>query len=220
MSYGYNEDDTGIAGGSFRELRVLEEVESTPNLSQRKIAGSVGIAVGVANVLIKSLVTKGYVRASRVTWKRWAYILTPAGVARKVQLTANYVDRFLDHYRKVRSLVRETLDVTDIGPDSAVAIYGTTELGELMFLAVRDGGVKNIEFLDNAASDEFLGAPVKSLDSIEIHKYVKIMVAFSSDIETRRQRLVDLGVPKDRITTILDPLASERATNGSKPTRH
>ena len=70
MSYGYNEDDTGIAGGSFRELRVLEEVESTPNLSQRKIAGSVGIAVGVANVLIKSLVTKGYVRASRVTWKR------------------------------------------------------------------------------------------------------------------------------------------------------
>ena len=64
--------------------------------------GRVGIAVGVANVLIKSLVTKGYVRASRVTWKGWAYILTPAGVARKVQLTANYVDRFLDHYRTVR----------------------------------------------------------------------------------------------------------------------
>ena len=218
MRDGNNEDDTGLVGGSFRELRVLEEVESTPNLSQRKLAGSVGIAVGVANVLIKSLVTKGYVRASRVTWKRWAYILTPAGVARTVQLTANYVDRFLDHYRKVRSLVRETLDVTDVGPDSAVAIYGTTELGELMFLAVRDGGVTNIEFLEEAASDEFLGAPVRSLDSMEPDKYVKIMVAFSSDVEARRQRLLEFGAPKDRITTILDPLASEQAADGSKPT--
>ena len=213
-------DDVGLEGASFREMRLLEEVESTPHLSQRKLAGTVGIALGVVNVLLRSLVKKGYVRATRVTWKRWAYILTPAGVARKVQLTANYVDRFLDHYRKVRSLVRETLDVTDVGPDSVVAIYGTTELGELMFLVVRDAGVKNIEFLDDTASEEFLGAPVRSLDSMEPARYVKLMVAYSSDVESKRQRLVDHGAPADRIITLLDPPTKVQTTEASGPTEN
>jgi hypothetical protein len=166
------------------------------------------------------MVRKGYVRASRVTWKRWVYILTPAGVTRKVHLTANYVDRFLDHYRKVRVLMRQTLDVTDVGPDSVVAIYGTTELGELMYLAARDAGVKNIEFLDDTGSEEFLGAPVRPLDSIEPDRYRRLIVAYSTDIESRRQRLVDLGAPDDKITTLLDPVTTVPMADGASPTEN
>ena len=213
MRAGGNKNENGLEGDSFRELRLLEEVESTSNLSQRTLAANMGIALGVANVLVRSLATKGYIRATRVSWRRWAYILTPAGMARKVQLTANYVDRFLGHYRRVRSLVIETLGDVDTDPESVVAIYGTNELAELMYLALKDAGVERIEFLEESGGGEFLSAPVRPLESIEPGDYVKILVAYSTDIESKHQRLLGLGVSPDLVATLLD-LPRPRSTLG------
>lgn len=216
MAAGGNNDEKGLEGDSFRELRLLEEVESTSDLSQRRLAANMGIALGVANVLIKSLARKGYIRATRVTWRRWAYILTPAGMARKVQLTASYVDRFLGHYRRVRSLVTETLGVVDTSPESVVAIYGTNELAELMYLALRDSGVNRIEFLEESGQGEFLSSPVRPLESIAPGDYVKVLVAYSTDIEARHQRLLGLGISPDRVATLLDQPGTKSAVGESE----
>jgi len=204
MRSGGNNDEKGLEGDSFRELRLLEEVDSTSNLNQRTLAANMGVALGVANVLVRSLAKKGYIRATRVTWRRWAYILTPAGMTRKVQLTANYVDRFLGHYRRVRLLVTETLGLVDTSPESVVAIYGTSELAELMYLALKDAGVNRIEFLEEAGQGEFLSSPVRPLESIAPDDYVKVLVAFSTDIESKHKRLLDLGISPDRVATLLD----------------
>lgn len=204
MRAGGKNDEKGLEGDSFRELRLLEEVESSSDLSQRRLAANMGVALGVANVLVRSLAKKGYIRATRVSWRRWAYILTPAGMTRKVQLTANYVDRFLGHYRRVRLLVTETLGVVDTSPESVVAIYGTNELGELMYLALREAGVNRIEFLEEAGQGEFLSSPVRPIESIAPGDYVKVLVAYSTEIESRQQRLLCLGVSPDRVATLLD----------------
>jgi predicted transcriptional regulator len=211
-----NSDGRALEGASFKELRLLEEVDAASATSQRTLAGNVGIALGVVNVLIKSMVTKGYIRATRMGWKRWAYVLTPAGVTRKLQLSANYVDRFLDHYRRVLALVRETLDGAHVNPDSTVAIYGTTELGELMFLVLKEYGVKRVVFLDESGPGEFLGIPVKPLDTIDPYEYAGIMVAFPTGIDSRKQTLVRAGIRPDNITTLLDPPACDATIDGSE----
>ena len=115
-----------LEGSNFKELRLLEEVESSSEVSQRQLAGQLNIALGVANLIVRTLVRKGYLRASKVHWKRWVYVLTPAGIAHKVQLTLDYIERFVDHYRRVRSLLRTELAALAIDSDSRVAIYGTT----------------------------------------------------------------------------------------------
>ena len=109
MRDGNDQPPGNLEGESYRELRLLEEVESTPELSQRHLAHKLGIALGVANLLVRNLVKKGYIRTRQVGWKRWVYVLTPAGVTRKVQLTMNYIERFHDHYRRVCALLREDL---------------------------------------------------------------------------------------------------------------
>ena len=94
---------------SFRELRLLEEVELTPEMTQRRLASKLGVALGVANILVRKVAQKGYIRISQRGWRRWAYALTPSGVARKVQLTRTYIENILGHYRQVRSELREEL---------------------------------------------------------------------------------------------------------------
>ena len=79
-----------LEGTTYRELRLLEEVEETPELSQRNIAQRLGVALGVANLLIHNLAKKGYIQANRIGWKRWVYVLTPAGISRKAHLTCSH----------------------------------------------------------------------------------------------------------------------------------
>ena len=200
---GKNAND-GLEGAAFRELRLLEEVDASADLSQRTLAGNVGIALGVVNVLVKSMVKRGYIRATRLSWKRWAYFLTPEGVSRKVLLTANYVDRFMDHYRRVRALVRDNADVDSIEAHQVVAIYGATDLGELIFLVLKDAGVDKVEFLDESRKERFLGMPVLPLERVDHSRYVKVMVAYPNNMIEHRDRLIAAGVPGRKISSLLD----------------
>ncbi len=214
-----NKRQTGnLEGDSYRELRLLEEVDSTPELSQRHLARSLGIALGVANLLVRNLVKKGYIRTTKVGWKRWVYVLTPAGMSRKVQLTLGYIERFHDHYRRVRQLLREDLGTHTIGPDSRIAIYGATELAELMFLVLREMGVTRIDIFDDrrGIGTAFLGMPVQSLSALMPEQYVKVAVAFPGDPATPCQELYDLGVsPLQVITLLQEPTPIAVETDGS-----
>ena len=140
-------------GTDFKELRLLEELEETPQITQRKMADRLGIALGVANLLTKNLIKKGYVRATKVGWRRWVYTLTPEGFTRKLHLTRQYVDRTIDHYRRIKLLLRAELDFVEIGRSSRVAIVGKSELSEIVYLALGDLGVTKITFFD----DKFIG---------------------------------------------------------------
>ena len=194
----------GLEGGSYRELRLLEEVDSTPEISQRHLANRLGIALGVANLLMRNLAKEGHIRANRVGWKRWVYVLTPSGITWKVHLTLAYIDRFMGHYRRVRLLVQQDMCGLDMAPDSRIAIYGTTELAELTYLALREIGVTKIDFFDTTnSSHRFLGVPVQPLESIDPNRYLKVMVAFAADTEVRCQELNGFGVPSSQIFTML-----------------
>ena len=194
----------GIAGDSYRELRVLEEVSRAPNLSQRRLAGHLGIALGVTNVLLKSLARKGYIKIVRVKWRSWMYVLTPSGIARKVQLTFAYVENFLDHYRRIRHIINKDIQALALDADARVAIYGRTELAELAFLVLRDLRVTNIDVVDHAPSgDSFLGMPVIDINVASVDAYDKIIVAFPSDMDARCRELLRIGASAGQIVPLL-----------------
>ena len=193
-----------LEGAAYRELRFLEEVEENPLVSQRRLASKLGVALGVANLLVRSLAKKGYIRATRVGWKRWVYAVTPAGFARKAHLTIAYVERFSQHYRRVRTLIQHDLWSHTLNAESRIAIYGTTELAELTYLALRDMGIVEIDVYDqNGRHQQFLGMRVRELDSFDPGDYAKVMVAFYTDVDARRQELQDRGIPPSQIVTLL-----------------
>ncbi len=189
---------------SYRMLRLLEEVELTPDMSQRRLSNRLGIALGITNILLKSLVIKGYIRVVHVKWRRWAYILTPAGISRKVQLTIAYTERFFGDYRRVRELLQEDLRPLKPTADAKIAIYGTTELAELAFLTIRDLDITRFDFIGEESSGKrFLGMPVLSLDSIDSSDYVMFLVAYPSNVEARCGELRSKGVPRHLIMPLL-----------------
>ncbi|MDT0684543.1 MarR family EPS-associated transcriptional regulator [Roseicyclus sp. F158] len=100
----------------FRVLRLLQE---NPEMSQRELAGAVGVSVGGIHYVLNALIDKGLVKLGNFTAaedkRRYAYILTPKGVARKAALTRAFLVRKIEEYEALRgeiaALEAEALDV-------------------------------------------------------------------------------------------------------------
>lgn len=200
MSSTDEQSDT-IGGMADRELRLLSEVHRRPQASQRELARRVGIALGMTNLLLHNLAEKGYVRITRAGWRRWLYALTPEGFVHKVQLTLSYVHRFLDHYQKVRQTLREELAVQSLNAESRVAILGTGEFAELVYLGLKELGIEELDvFAGNGlAGGEFLGMPVRDFSALRPDRYDRIVVASLGGADKQFRSLLASGVTPEKL---------------------
>ena len=80
-----------------RELAVLEAIEQDEQITQRSLASSLGIALGLANLYLKRLVRKGYIKCVNVRSNRLLYLITPNGIVEKSRLTYEFIDLSLIH---------------------------------------------------------------------------------------------------------------------------
>lgn len=190
----------------LRDLQLLSEVEQQPELSQRELSQRLGIALGLTNILLRNLVQKGYVRAAKAGWKRWFYNLTPEGVTQKIKLTVTYVHRVLNHYQKVRRILIERLEPLALHEESRIAVYGTGEFAELVYLGLKEYGVQEIQvFLsDPEPGLKFLGMPVHDISELRASDHDQIVVALLSISEERWAELNALAPNSDHLITFFD----------------
>lgn len=124
------------------ELRILEEIDRNPEVTQAGLAAQLGVAVGSVNWYVKRLIGKGYIKVTHLERRRLHYFLTPAGLVLKVKLTKSYMDVSLRVYRELRRSARATLQQVQASGYSAVAIIGDDESAEILRLTCLELGVK------------------------------------------------------------------------------
>jgi EPS-associated MarR family transcriptional regulator len=87
----------------FRVLRLLQE---NPEMSQRDLAKAVGVSVGGIHYVLNALIDKGLVKLGNFTAaedkRRYAYVLTPKGIARKAALTRAFLARKMEEYEALK----------------------------------------------------------------------------------------------------------------------
>ena len=87
---------------TYRSFLLMSEIDDDPATSQRELAGRLGIAVGLVNSYLKTLVAKGYVTVRTMPRNRFAYLLTPKGFAEKSRLAFQHLSNFNKLYRVTR----------------------------------------------------------------------------------------------------------------------
>ena len=85
-------------------LRLLEQ---NPEMSQRDLASAVGISTGSTHYVIKALVNKGLVKIGNFTAsedkRRYAYVLTPKGIATRSAMTRQFLTRKMREYEALKN---------------------------------------------------------------------------------------------------------------------
>jgi EPS-associated MarR family transcriptional regulator len=96
----------------FSILRLIEE---RPEISQRELAGELGVSLGKTHYLLKALLDKGLVKMGnfRRHDNKLAYVykLTPSGIAAKLNLTRDFLQHkeaeYLALHREIAELRAE-----------------------------------------------------------------------------------------------------------------
>jgi EPS-associated MarR family transcriptional regulator len=103
-------------------MRLLEE---NPEMSQRDLAEKLGMSLGGLNYCLKALIDKGFVKLDNFQSSKhklkYAYVLTPTGIAQKVAMTGRFLKRKMQEYEALREEIevlraeagRGELDIVD-----------------------------------------------------------------------------------------------------------
>jgi predicted transcriptional regulator len=182
---------------AHRDLRLLEAVHEDPRVTQRGLSSKLGIALGLANVYLKRMIHKGYIKCVNVQPNRISYLITPRGIAEKARLTYEFMDYSLHLYGEVRQHLREAMqDCAAAG--KRVAIYGSGEAAELAYLSLKESGLEPVAIFDQAGGHDFLGMPVLPIAD---HASVEYDLMIVATLDRSGQGTVDLqqvGVPSEK----------------------
>ena len=142
-------------------LGLLTSIERDSRVTQRKLAGDLGIALGLANAYLRRCVRKGLVKVSQVPLNRYAYYLTPQGFTEKSRLTAEYLAVSFNFFRRARGDCAVLLRQCAARSWRRVALYGAGDLAEIAVLSAGETAVEIVCVIDSRqAGRRCAGLPV------------------------------------------------------------
>ena len=185
---------------SYRALLLLSEITGEEPLSQRELSRRLGIAVGLVNSYLKNLVAKGYVRVKNFPRNRYAYLLTPQGLAEKSRLAYQHLSYFTSLYTVARQDYLGLFRRLEAAGQREVAFCGVDEVAEVAYLSLRETGVKLVAVMDDTRSgDEFFGLPVVSLaEGVSLVRAPLVVSSLKRSDEILKT-LEAIGIPSARI---------------------
>lgn len=194
--------------------RLLAEIEAGRGASQRSLARSAGIALGLTNLVLRNLVRKGWVRITRVKPNRVRYLITPAGIAEKARMSRAYFAYTTRFYAETRARVRERFAAlshawpADLSRGPAVkriAFYGASDVSEIGYLCLQETDLQVTAVFDGDATRRFFGMSVLPTTALanpaERDRFdMLVVMAFDADELTQaRAYLADAAFPADRV---------------------
>lgn len=168
---------------ALHNLRALEEIEKNPNISQRELSIRLGVALGITNALLKTLVHKGQIKIRGQNNRSLTYHLTHAGVLAKSALAVRWTLNTIDFYRQARRDVVDKLAAIAAHGVKTTVLYGLNELTEIAVVVASEIGLEVKGFIDEADTgrQSFLGLPVGTEGLIDETKPDAVVICLEED---------------------------------------
>jgi DNA-binding MarR family transcriptional regulator len=204
-----------------RELEILTAIGEGAPLTQRALSQRLGVALGLTNLYLKRLASRGFIKVREFPIKpyrrkRLKYILTPKGGAEKARLTYEYMAYSLRLYRRTRQNLRGTMAELVGQGMKRIALYGVGEAAELAYLTLKEFGLEPAGVFARESGRAFLGFPVRPLAELPPDEVDGVVVATFERPEQHVAELEALGLPRAKCLTLRRLAAPAAGQNGGK----
>ncbi|HEU0265204.1 MAG TPA: winged helix-turn-helix transcriptional regulator [Geobacterales bacterium] len=180
---------------SFRSFLLMSELEQDSSLSQRELAKRLGIALGLVNSYLKNLASLGYLRVKSFPRNRYAYLLTPKGMAEKSRLAYQHLAYFNNLYRVARQDYTDLFKRLKAEGVTRVAFCGVDEATEIAYLSLRETSIELATVMDDDRSgSQFFDKTVVSLAMGLLSGNYRIVITSFKKGEALRARLLQMGI--------------------------
>jgi len=186
-----------------RSLQILTELSRNDSLTQRDLSSNLGIALGLVNSYIKNLMAKGFITVKSIPPRRYAYFLTPKGLAEKTRLTYHLLQDYTRIYREAKSNFRRLFAELRTDGIKRVVFAGADEVAEIAYLTLHETDLELSGVVDGEmAGKKFFGREIRPLGDIRTMSYDFIVVTSYLKREKIYRELLNNGADRKSVRVI------------------
>jgi hypothetical protein len=144
-------------------LGLLESVERDQAQTHRRVAADLGIALGLANAYLRHCINKGLVKVTKTPARRYAYFITPRGLAEKSRLTVKHLSYSFSFFRQARDDCGRLLHDARSRGFRRIGLAGCSDLAEIAIICTIESGVEVVAVVDPRTKKRtFVNLPIVS----------------------------------------------------------
>ena len=178
-------------------LGVLNAVHDNSKVTQRSLAGELGIALGLTNSYLKRCIKTGLIKVQQIPANRYAYYLTPQGFSEKSRLTREYLTQGFQFFRIAREQCSEIFKKCADQGLRRIVLHGLTDLAEIAVLCAKDSDIELVAVVDPSSK-------LEQYSEIPILKETPSLDQFDAFVIT------DLGNPQGEYNALVELLSPDR----------
>ena len=196
--------------------QILQAVASGKRLTQRSLASEMGVALGLTNLLIRRLASKGYIRVTGMGTRHVRYLMTPAGWEALARVTRLSIENTVHLYTETREQIRRNLSslseycMVDAKGRKPVVFFGIGDVAEIAYVSLQGTDLTLVGAVDDRRQGDFFDVAILpptalSADSLNDIPYSHVVVTSIRHSDAIQRRASALGVPAERIYCLAGP---------------
>lgn len=121
-----------------REFELVNIVGAQMADSQRDLSRQLNMSLGMTNMLIKRLVTKGYIRIQQLNSRKVQYLLTPKGFSEKMRKSVKYTLKTINSISLIKERLKVILKDLHVAGTRRFYVVGKSDLAYLIDIVIKE----------------------------------------------------------------------------------
>ena len=194
----------------YKEYMILDMIEKNPNITQREMGKTIGIAVSMINEYLNIYEKDKLIKREKHSTKTVEYFITKKGRERRKLLNIWYLKSSNNIFIQAKDNIISFLNqIIDKG-FKKIILYGAGEVAGIMLQVMNDDNQIPLEVVgvidDNKdrVGDKLVNIPIITLDEIIKYNHDGIMISSYRHHETIHNNLIKIDYPKSKIIHFFD----------------
>jgi DNA-binding MarR family transcriptional regulator len=189
----------------YKEYMILDMIEKNPNITQREMSKTIGIAVSMINDLLDTYEKDKLIKRKKHTTKTVEYFVTKKGSERRKLLNINYLHNSQLIYDTAKANIKNFLVELSLRGIYSLVIYGAGEVATIILNVIISEEMIprfKLSIIDDdfdKIGKQILGIQIQSTDDIKSILYDSVFLGSYTYRDKMYKKALDMGIPVEKI---------------------
>lgn len=153
-----------------REFELVNIIGADLGSNQRDLSQQLDLSLGMTNMLVRRLVTKGFIRISQLNKRKVKYALTPKGFAEKMRKSIRYTLKTISSISLIKGKIKEVVSKLYEKGEKNFIILGKSDFALLIDLVLRELNLNDCEVthINEVPSEEVKGVLLVCREDVDV----------------------------------------------------
>ncbi|OGX38722.1 MAG: hypothetical protein A3D87_03575 [Omnitrophica WOR_2 bacterium RIFCSPHIGHO2_02_FULL_50_17] len=130
-----------------KEFELINIIGSEKGANQRDFSNLMNLSLGMINLLLKRLVSKGHVHIQQLGKRKFVYVLTPEGLAEREKKFKKHMLKTIDAIGLIKDQIARIIEELYFDGERTFYILGKSDLVYLVEIVLKEGNFENCRIL-------------------------------------------------------------------------